>query len=75
MLSLFACLDPESKARTLLKKVRAGEEEGLKRLRRKYGRLKRHNRIPHGNEGRRKKEHSKTLKRRRSTAPYSPKTK
>jgi len=36
MLSLFGCLSPEPQARTLLKELRAKEEERLERLERKY---------------------------------------
>ena len=37
MLSLFACLSPEQKARDLLKELRLGEEENLEGIKRKYG--------------------------------------
>jgi hypothetical protein len=36
MLSLFACLSPEQKARDLLKELRLGEEEDLEGIKRKY---------------------------------------
>lgn len=37
MLSLFACLSPEPRARTLLKELRMEEEERLERLKGKHG--------------------------------------
>lgn len=37
MLSLFGCLGAEPKASTLLRELRAEEEERLRKLERKYG--------------------------------------